>query len=186
MEQNSPEWLAWRQKGIGSSDIGTIIGVNPYKMRSELLDEKKGLVQPPDLSNNFHVKRGQDLEPYARDMVNKELEAEFAPAIFTHEEYPFIKYSSDGVDFKRNELLEVKCMAARNHNKVLETMMPIDYYMPQLGWAMLVTKIPLIHFVAYNPKHPRPYLRLEIKEDKEYQNFLLQEALKFWDEVTGC
>ena len=39
------EWLKWRTTGIGGSDAGTVLGVNPYKTKRELFYEKTG-VQP--------------------------------------------------------------------------------------------------------------------------------------------
>ena len=31
--QGTNEWLDWRKGGVGGSDIGTIMGLNPYKNR---------------------------------------------------------------------------------------------------------------------------------------------------------
>ena len=45
------EWLEQRIKGIGGSDVSSIIGMNPYKSNVDLYREKLGLVNVKDISN---------------------------------------------------------------------------------------------------------------------------------------
>ena len=40
---SNEEWLVWRTHGIGGSDAGTVLGVNPYKTKRELFFEKTGV-----------------------------------------------------------------------------------------------------------------------------------------------
>ena len=42
-------WLKMRTQGIGGSDAGTIVGLNPWKSKYELWLEKTGQVVPEDL-----------------------------------------------------------------------------------------------------------------------------------------
>lgn len=185
LEQGSVEWHSWRAKGIGSSEISAVVNVNPYKTRLQLWEEKTGLVIPEDISQKYHVKRGTMLEPKARDMCNNELNSKFVPAIFTHPEMQFCKYSSDGIDWDRNEIIEIKCMGEKNHNLVIDTNLPIPYYVPQLQWGMRISNTELCHFVSYCPASTRPYKRIEVKADKEYQDYLLIEAKIFWKLVES-
>lgn len=46
----TPEQLEARKKGIGGSDAGTIMGINPYKSRFTLYQEKLGLIES-DVTN---------------------------------------------------------------------------------------------------------------------------------------
>jgi len=41
LKHGSPEWLSWRQQGIGSSDIAGICSVCPYKSPIDVLMTKK-------------------------------------------------------------------------------------------------------------------------------------------------
>lgn len=41
------QWLAERQKGIGSSEIATIVGLNPYQTPYQLWQQRLGLTPPP-------------------------------------------------------------------------------------------------------------------------------------------
>lgn len=56
------EWLKVRSQGIGGSDCGTVLGLNPYKSAYSLAAEKIGLLEPADLANNAKVWFGTQLE----------------------------------------------------------------------------------------------------------------------------
>lgn len=53
-------WLAQREKGIGSSEVGTILGVNPWETPYRLWQRKKGILQP--LEENAAMRAGHILE----------------------------------------------------------------------------------------------------------------------------
>lgn len=57
------KWLSVRNKGIGGSDAGTILGLNSYKKPYELWLEKTGAKEPEDISDKDAVKAGVYLEP---------------------------------------------------------------------------------------------------------------------------
>ena len=57
------EWLKVRTQGIGGSDCGTVLGLNPYKSAYSLAAEKIGMIEPDDLSGNSRVWFGTRLEP---------------------------------------------------------------------------------------------------------------------------
>lgn len=69
LKQNTGEWLEWRKKGVGSSLVGTIVGLNgafkeadykPYKTPIMAWRQFLGKV-PPDEAN-YHMQRGHDQE----------------------------------------------------------------------------------------------------------------------------
>lgn len=55
------EWLEERKKGIGSSDAGTILGVNPFSTPKKLYELRKGL-REPDPETDI-MAEGHILEP---------------------------------------------------------------------------------------------------------------------------
>ncbi len=61
----SPEWVANRRRGLGASDIGSAIGVSPWKSRFELWQEKTGRVAPKKPTRRMLV--GSALEPLILD-----------------------------------------------------------------------------------------------------------------------
>lgn len=58
------EWLQLRSKGIGSSEVGTLVGVNPYETPYQLWRRKKGLDAPK--AETFAMKAGHYLEKVSR------------------------------------------------------------------------------------------------------------------------
>lgn len=58
-------WISERNKGIGGSDVGTLLGMNPYKSKLKLYKEKaEGYYE--DLSENVNIKKGKELEDLIR------------------------------------------------------------------------------------------------------------------------
>lgn len=64
------EWLAARKSGIGSSEIGTILGLNPFESAYQLWRRKKGLDEPQP--ENTAMRMGHLLE----DVVAKVFQGE--------------------------------------------------------------------------------------------------------------
>lgn len=54
------EWLKYRESGIGSSEVATILGLNPWETPYQLWRRKKGLDAPKE--ENFAMKAGHYLE----------------------------------------------------------------------------------------------------------------------------
>lgn len=52
------EWLEYRKDGIGSSEVATILGLNPWETPYQLWRRKKGLDAPKD-STKFDAKAFQ-------------------------------------------------------------------------------------------------------------------------------
>lgn len=177
--QGSGAWHKFRAGGIGGSEIASVTGKNPYQTAYQLWQIKAGIKEAPDLSDNFAVKRGHALEPIARSIVN-DLGYNFEPCIFQDDEHSFMKYSSDGFDAEKNELLEIKALGEKNHQIVMNTQAPLDYYMDQLQWGMMIANCPKIHFVSYCQSFPEPIVRIEVLADKEWQADIKKQATAFW------
>lgn len=47
------EWLAWRRKGIGGSDVAAILGISPWRTARDLYDDKLGIASAQDDSANW-------------------------------------------------------------------------------------------------------------------------------------
>lgn len=58
--ESRDEWLKYRESGIGSSEVATILGLNPWETPYQLWRRKKGLDAPKE--ENFAMKAGHYLE----------------------------------------------------------------------------------------------------------------------------
>jgi len=95
------EWLEQRIKGVGGSDVSSVVGLNPYKTNIDLYKEKVGLVESKDISDLRAVKFGIETEPYLRGLFIAEYGDSFTlyhndHEILQHIEYPFMLASLDG------------------------------------------------------------------------------------------
>ena len=66
LKHNTEEWLAYRKTGIGGSEAASIIGMNPWKTNVELWEEKVGMRDPKDISDNPFVQYGKEAEEHIR------------------------------------------------------------------------------------------------------------------------
>lgn len=77
--QGSPEWHAWRANYLMASDAPAMMGVSPYKSRSELLQEKKfGIDREIDPFTQKRFDDGHRFEalarPYAEKFIGNDVE----------------------------------------------------------------------------------------------------------------
>ena len=61
--------LVDRTNYIGGSEIGSIMGISPFKTRWQLLQEKAGIIEP-EVVDNAYVDYGSEMEKYIREYVN--------------------------------------------------------------------------------------------------------------------
>jgi len=91
-----------RKNGLGGSDSSMVLGVNPYKSRTELIQEKarEGLTEEEkQVSDKVAVRKGRDLEPLIIDKSSKFLNINiFKPKdMYRFKEYPYLTMNFDGV-----------------------------------------------------------------------------------------
>ena len=61
-ELTHDQWLENRKSGIGGSDAGAIMGVNPYRGAYSVWADKLGKTDPVD--DNEALRQGRDFEDY--------------------------------------------------------------------------------------------------------------------------
>lgn len=67
--ESREEWLQLRQaQGIGGSDAGTVLGLNPYCSNVQLFRYKTGQEEPEDISDKPAVRFGKIAEEHIREL----------------------------------------------------------------------------------------------------------------------
>lgn len=61
-EPDTPEWHQLRLQGVGGSEIGTILGLNPYESAYTLWHKKKGLIEDSVSEDNIAIFVGKAME----------------------------------------------------------------------------------------------------------------------------
>jgi putative phage-type endonuclease len=181
--QDSEEWLAWRNEGIGSSDVVLLMTEKPVFDRTvgTLWKQKIGYERAVAI-NNEHVKRGKEQEPIIRDMVNKMLKTKFEPMCTMRTDAPYLRASLDGWDEELDVLLEIKAPSTNVFNKYLkEWTIPYNYYC-QMQYQMLVTNVEYGIFAFYNDAYPHPFI-IPVENNHELQLDIERRCALFWKSV---
>ncbi|AGL90348.1 Similar to phage-related protein predicted endonuclease [Candidatus Phytoplasma australiense] len=103
LEQNTLAWHEHRRKYINASEVATIMGLNPFETKEQLLKRKLFNLK---IEDNPAMQRGRLLEPKARLFFNQQNQFNFNPKVFVKD---FMSASLDGWDDKTQNLLEIKC-----------------------------------------------------------------------------
>ena len=96
------EYALLRKNGLGTSDSSIVLGVNPYKSRSDLIAEKARNYLTDEekaVGDKSAVRKGRDLEPMIIYKHSQIMDRHVIKPIdmYRHKEYPHIKFNFDGV-----------------------------------------------------------------------------------------
>lgn len=194
------EWLKARREGIGASDAGVLLGVNPWKTNVQLWEEKVGLREPEDISDKPAVQYGHGAEPHLRALFaldHPELEVVYESPykIIRNDDHPFIQASPDGELIERRTGrrggLEIKTTEIRSPNqwKEWDGRIPQTYY-AQVLWQMLATGWQFVWLKAQIKWYRDKELRLDTREYLIERNEVLADlehaltaGIKFWHHI---
>ena len=177
LQQGTTAWLEWRAKGIGASDAPVIMGENPWKSASQLLQEKCGGKAP---RRNAAMVRGTALEPEARRSYETKVGICVVPACLQSVRYEWLRASVDGLATDGSIVVEIKCGESVYRESSRSQAVP-DYYYGQLQHILAITNHRSIDFYCYLPKRPEVHLR--ISRDDSYIKRLLEAESLFWQKI---
>lgn len=182
------EQLAARK--VGGSDVPVILGLNPWKTALELYGEKRGELEPQDLSANENVEAGVILEDGIATLTERRMGRRLGRDIklrrcnltLSHPKYPWLTCHIDRDVVGEDRGVEIKNVGARAamHWGEEDTDQIPDYYLPQPHTYMLVKDYPVWTVSGYFGGSD---LRLyEIARDREFEGLIVEETHKFWHE----
>lgn len=107
---NRTDWLEQRKRGIGGSDAAAAVGLSPYKTPHQLYLEKRGEVEPEDISDKEAVIWGNNLEDVVAQEFARRTGRKVARvnSMLVHPDYPFMLASIDRRVVGERTGLEVK------------------------------------------------------------------------------
>lgn len=141
--EGESEWLAFRNDGVGGSEVSAIMGISKYRSPVEVWMEKRGLKEPQDLSDKEAVEWGNRLESIIRDKFSEghpELGVHESPHTFVDRGRPWAHANLDGmaVDESGNwGVVEIKTVG-KNREDDWADGVP-DYYLTQVTHYLSVT-----------------------------------------------
>ena len=138
-EKDHKKWAELRNTGLGGSDAGVVMGVNPYKSRLTLWLEKTGQKEPDDLSDVEAVQWGIRNEPniadWFCDVTGKKVRK---CGTLRSEQHPWLLANVDRVIVGENAGLEIKTAGVKQAGRWKGEEVPDEYYC-QCQHYMLVT-----------------------------------------------
>ncbi len=110
-----------RRTFLGGSDMGAILGVDPYKTRLQLYEEKVGITLP--FTGSRHTQRGNRLEDVAVEEFEQRqsVRTNRVNKRWSHPVYPFIAGRIDRRIIGRDEIVEVKCPSLGSFSRIKRT-----------------------------------------------------------------
>ncbi len=191
LEQNTPEWHAFRAGKKMASESSSIIGVSDYSTALDVFN-KKVLGEEQEFSEFLQraMQRGHDLEPAARAKCEAETGIVFEPYVIEGDDD--FAASVDGADLSLtrddviNSIAEIKCpvkglTSARGEMALKGELSETDLI--QVNHQLLVTNAPVCHFFVY--QDDSRFARVEVTPDKEIQKRIVEAWEEFWPHVIS-
>ena len=178
-----------RRQGIGGSDAGAAIGVNPWKTPFQLYLEKipvdKGGVVPEDISYKPAVKRGVRLEPEIIKWVKEDLGITIRKDNTTHfsDKHPFLYCHNDGTVVGSHSIAEIKAPSIHMRDFWGEenTDAVPPYYLAQGVHALACQpEMDGVDFFAY---FDPDILHFRLDRSKSLIDAYIKKASRFWGHV---
>lgn len=147
--QGSPQWLQYRQGHFNASDAAAMLGVSPYKTRSQLMHElHTGIVPDVDPHTQARFDAGHAAEEAARALAESEIGEDLYPVVgsLVVDGLP-LSASFDGLTMDGNIVWEHKLMNVDLAESLSMGIIP-DQYAPQLEQQLLVSGADKALFMA--------------------------------------
>jgi len=176
MEQGTKEWLSLRTQKITSTDASVIMGVNHWKTRIQLYNEKINDIVPSFVNNR--MKRGLDLEPVARELFCIQNGIEVFPRIVIKD---WAMASLDGMSECGNFFVEIKCPGEKDHSMALAGKVP-DHYYPQIQHQLYVTGLQFAYYYSFDGTDG---VTLKVNRDEDYIEKMVEEEHKFYQCIVN-
>ena len=185
MDEKEYQWLKQRKSGIGGSEASIVLGVNPWRSRLELWNDKINPVIQTTETVDLNFKWGKILEPVIINEYKNITGRKVITGVeqFTSEQYPFMNANLDGIVIDKKKgigVLEAKTKGAFvNWNENI----PL-YYMIQMQHYLAVTGFKYASFTVLDFAK-KDLLWYDVDRDENLISKIIDEEKKFWDLVLN-
>lgn len=123
------EWLRYRKGGITGTDVGAILGMNPYVSAFAVYQDK--ITEDIEEYDNEAMRQGRDLEEYVaqRFMEETGFKVRRANAIYYNEEHPFMLADFDRLIIGQKAGVECKTVSPYSSDKWENGATPLHYFL---------------------------------------------------------
>lgn len=177
------EWLKRRNKGIGGSDAGAVMEVNPYKSAFTLWHEKTGRIDSY-VRDNEAMRFGRDMEDYVARRFCEETgkRVQRSGYSFQSADYPWMLANIDRKVVGENAGLECKTANIFAEKIYDEGRIPDSYYCQCLHY-MEVCNFDRMYLACYIPQRGLKVFCIERKDALQDLDALIYAEYEFWKAV---
>lgn len=189
--QSREEWLEIRKTGIGSSEVATIVGLNPWETPYQLWRRKTGRDEPK--AENAAMRNGHHLEDAVSRMWNDATGREIIKRsaidwIIRDNDRPFLQVSPDRTYW----LGDSRSPEAKGILEIKTTRMKVDsddlpkYWFAQLQYQLGVAGYTQGSLAWLSAGQGFDFGYKDLKLVPDFFGWLIEEAEKFWvDNIMG-
>jgi putative phage-type endonuclease len=184
-ESGTPEWHDLRSRGIGGSEVGTILGLNRWESPFTLWCKRTGRIDS-QIPQSEAMEWGSRLEPVILEKFQEnhpELKVDGQPGTYCHPvrdwqiANPDAVFETDGPDGKVYGLVEVKTAQFEDD---WSDGVP-RHYEAQVQWYLNVFGYSYAYVVAlFHGNRYREYL---VEANRMWQESAIEAATLFWNQV---
>jgi len=136
IQQGSPAWHKFRAEHFGASEAAAMLGLSPYKTRSELLHEKvTGITKEVNAGTQVIFDRGHETESACRPLIEVIIGDELSPVTLSDGS---LSCSCDGLNFDGNIAWEHKQFNAKLFASIMDKVLP-EEFQPQCQQILMIT-----------------------------------------------
>ncbi|MCJ0597700.1 YqaJ viral recombinase family protein [Enterococcus cecorum] len=180
LEMTHQEWLEDRRKGIGGSDVATILGLNKYKSVYQLWLEKTDQIEVTSAQSEAAY-WGNTLEEVVAEEFSKRTgkKVRRRNRVFEHSKYPFLRANIDRDIVGENAVLECKTANQYLANEWDEDEIPIQYIC-QVQHYMNVLNLDYVYFAVLIGG--QKFIWKKMERDQELIDMITEKLVEFWTE----
>lgn len=172
MIQGSQEWLQLRKTKITATDAPVIMGESPWKKAITLYHEK--INEDFVCDQNENMKRGTELEPYARLSFILDTGIDVSPRVIVKD---WAMASLDGISTCGKHVLEIKCLGKKGHELAAEGKIH-PYYKGQLQHQMWLCDVSSMFYYSFDGING---ILIDVKRDDFYIDLMIQQEKLFYE-----
>ncbi len=187
----TPEQIEERKNYIGGSDVAGILGLSRWSSPLRVWAEKRGLIEPDDLSEVLEVELGNELEDFIARKFMKRTGKKLVRHKETihHPKHPFLAANVDRLVVGEDAGFEAKTTNAWKHREWQDEEIPQEYILQCMHYINVTGKQRwyLDGLIGNHEIKSRVLDRDEINQTKNVLLEIEKKLVSFWNDfvLTG-
>lgn len=186
--ENMPEkeWLEWRRKGIGGSEVATLMGQSPFMTARDLYRNKVGILPAiEDEGNWVAMEVGHRLESLVAEIFERKtgLRIYQIKKMFAHPDHPFMLANTDYMvetQDGQTGVLEIKTSNLHAKEKWQDDTIPFNYEC-QGRHYMAIMDVDFCWFACLFGNNENDFIMRLLERDLDIEADMIAEEENFWN-----